>query len=442
MPTHQAYQNNNYKKNINSKNSFSKGKISISKSVIDGEWKDKLKSWITLYRTNPSIFAEHYLGVRLFPYQRYWLDLMSKSTNFLGVASRASAKSWLIALYSICRCILYPGTQISINSSTKLQAGLILSEKCQQLFNEHPNIRRETKNIVNNPNIHEMTFHNGSRIFVVVSGEAGRGNRSTVAILEERRLIPTDIIDSIIRPFLVSRMPPYMKESKYISLQEEPVEIIITSAFFKSHDWYLEAKKLLKMIANGDLDVRAIFLDYLITLRHGIKTKKQLAKEKIKMDSISFLQEYGNIPYSSSSDSFLKVGFFNRSMKIAWHPANLNDPTSKKNSYDIKRKNGERRIVSVDFAFRKGAANDNTVITCARIFPTSKGYNTEICYIESHNGKNALLQALRIKQIYQEFSGFYDGDGLILDVAGSGITVFDALSGVTKDDILGENMMP
>jgi hypothetical protein len=93
----------------------------------------------------------------------------------------------------------------------------------------------------------------------------------------------------------------------------------------------------------------------------------------------------------------------------------------------------EMRVVSVDVAMRAGSTNDNTIITCARLLPSKKGWLTEISFMESHNGKNTNLQALRIKQIYTEFQG----DILVLDLANAGISVFDALSSVTKDEVRG-----
>jgi hypothetical protein len=406
----------------------------LTEKEMTQQKKDRLKSWITFYRLNISYFVEHYMGVKLFPYQRFWITWISTSTEFLGIASRASAKSWLIAVYSIARCILYPGTTVALSSSTKAQAGLIISEKCVHLNDTHPNIARECSNITTNANKWEMDFYNGSKINVVISGEGGRGHRSNITVLEERRLIPTIIIDSIIRPFLVSRQPPYLNKPEYYGLQEEPQEIIISSAYYKSHEWYAEAKRFLKKIAAGDPDVKGIFLDYMILLKHGIKTKKQMQKEKENLDPITFLMEYGNIPYGSSSTSFYKLGLFNRSVKRSWRP--IKDETyisTKKNPYDIHKLSDELRIVSVDIAMRAGSTNDNTIISCARLLPSKKGWLTEICYIESHNGKNTSLQALRIKQIFKEF----DGDVLVLDVANAGISVFDALSSVTKDEVRG-----
>lgn len=267
-------------------------------------------------------------------------------------------------------------------------------------------------------------------------------HRSNITVLEERRLIPNEIIDSIIRPFLVSRQAPYMKNPEYAKIQElreEPQEVIITSAHYKTYEWYPEVKKFLKMIANGDPNTKAIFLDYPISIHHGIKTKNQMKREKQNMDPITFLMEYGNIPYGSSSLSFYKLGLFNRVIKRSWRP--IRDEvylTTRKNNYDIPKLSDEMRIVSVDVAMRAGSTNDNTIITCGRLLPTRKGWMTEIVYMESHNGKNTNLQGLRIKQIFEEFRG----DSLVLDLAHAGISVFDALSAVTKDEIRGIEYPP
>jgi hypothetical protein len=400
--------------------------------------KERLKSWISFYRWNPSYFIEHYMGVPLFPYQRFMVNLMARSTEFLGICSRASAKSWLVAVYCIAKCILYPGTTIAVASSTKAQAGLIISEKCVTLHNDHPNIARETISITTNQNKWEHLFKNGSKMNVVVSGEGGRGHRSNVTVLEERRLIPNIIIDSIIRPFLVSRQPPYMKKIEYSSIEEfreEPIEIIITSAHYKSAEWYPETKKFIKMIAEGDPDTKAIFLDYPISLKHGIKTKKQMIREKENLDPITFGMEYGNIPFSESNTSFYKMELFNRNIKRSWRPVTDEQHASeKKNPYDIAKLPDEYRIMGVDIAMRAGKTSDNTIIVCARLFPTRKGWQTEVCYMESHNGSNTNIQALRIKQIKEEFQA----DTIVLDILGSGISVFDALSSITKDEVRGK----
>ena len=414
-------------------------KKALTSATIEEKRIDRIREWTTFYRYNPSFFVEHYMGINLYPFQRYWINLMAHSKRFLGIASRASGKSWIIAVYTMARCILYPGTKVVITSSTKKQAGLIISAYCIPMIMNHPNINREILSYTANNNTYEVRFKNGSFITVVVSGESGRGNRSNINVLEERRLIPNDVIQGIIRPFMVSRKPPYMMNPKYSNIQElkdaeEPQEIIITSAHYKSTEWYPEAVKFLKDISEGDENKKAIFLDYLITLEHGIKTQLQMQEEKEQDDPITFLMEYGNIPFGSSSHAFYKLEMFNRVIKRSWRPITTEMfITTRKNPYDIPKHEDEIRLVSVDVAMRAGKTNDNTIITCARLFPGKNGWLTDIVYMESHNGENTLAQALRIKQIMEEFQG----DTLILDIAGAGIGVADALSAVTKDEIRG-----
>jgi len=142
--------------------------------------------------------------------------------------------------------------------------------------------------------------------------------------------------------------------------------------------------------------------------------------------------EYGNIPFGSSSSSYYKLGLFKRNIKRSWRPITEEMfVTNGKNPYDIPKLPDEQRIVSVDVAMRAGSRNDNTIISCARLLPTPKGWLTDIVYMESHNGKHTTLQALRIKRIFEEF----EGDALVLDIANAGIGIFDALCETTKDEV-------
>lgn len=428
------YQSNKYKKNANNQDDFKRGPKTSINEKIDEERRLMLKDWITFYRNNIHRFVEHYMGINLFPYQRVWIYLISKSMVFLGLASRASAKSWLIGVYAVARCILYPGTTVALNSSTKSQAGLIISEKIQEINDQFPNIHREISNITTNANKWRVDFHNGSKINVVISGEGGRGHRSNICVLEERRLIPSVVIDAIIRPFLVARQAPFMRNPEYSHIVEEPQEIVITSVHYKNGEWYPESMKRLKRIAEGTKIIKAIFLDYTICLKHNIKTRQQMLLEKEVMDDITFSMEYGNLAFGGSSKSFYKIEFFKRTLKRAWLPRRLHVTAGRKNPYDIPRKPGERRIVSMDVAARGGETNDLTIIACARLFPSKKGWQTEIVYLESYSGENTVAQTLRLKQIYDEFTNFFPDDKLVLDVANVGIGIYDMLTVITHDE--------
>ena len=131
--------------------------------------------WITYYRRNVHRFVEHYLQIKLYPYQIIWIYLMGVFDAMVAIASRAVGKSWLIAVFAVARAILYPNSKIVIVSSTKEQAGNIVSEKVKELNDNYPNVQREIRSITTNLNKYEVEFHNGSRMVVVASRDSSRG---------------------------------------------------------------------------------------------------------------------------------------------------------------------------------------------------------------------------------------------------------------------------
>jgi hypothetical protein len=104
---------------------------------------------------------------------------MSISDVFVAICSRATAKSFLVALYGITQCILYPNSEIVIGASTIKQAGLIISDKVTKLRNDSPILQREIISVTSNMNNYQAVFANGSKMTVVASNEGGKGNRAT-----------------------------------------------------------------------------------------------------------------------------------------------------------------------------------------------------------------------------------------------------------------------
>ena len=72
---------------------------------------EHLIEWVTFYRRNLPVFVEHYLGIKLHLYQVICLYLLNIYGDIAWIASRASAKSWLIAVFTCAKCILYPNTK-------------------------------------------------------------------------------------------------------------------------------------------------------------------------------------------------------------------------------------------------------------------------------------------------------------------------------------------
>lgn len=415
-------------------NLFVAPKKMVSSKDIVGERRDRLIDWITFYRRNMHRFVQHYLGIKLFPYQVLWIYMMSISDSFVAICSRAAAKTWLLGVFAIAKCILYPGSEIVVVALTKEQAGKIISEKIKPLANQFPMIAREIKEIKTSLNLYECQFHNGSVIRVVPSRDSARGGRASMLIMEEFRLIPKEILDSVIRPFLVVRQAPYLKIDKYAHLIEEPREVFISSAYHKSEWWFKEVISTIKAMVRGD-NANFFATDLMVAIKHGIKTLRQIKREKTKMDEVTYQEEYLNIPFGESGDSYYKLNMFTklRVIKKGFYPQRNDTYNAKKHPYAISKIDGELRILSCDVATRAGKSNDLTIIACIRLLPTSQGYHREVIYMESHSGKNTIEQTLRIKQIFYDF----EADYMVLDSANAGISIYDQLGVVMKNDEFG-----
>jgi len=404
---------------------------------LDKEKRERYKKWITFFRLNPHIFIEDYFGIRLYPYQKLVIWMLQRSNLFYWVAARAAAKSFLIGIWALTLAVLYPGIKVIVASKTLKQAGIIVTEKIKALQKDYPNVAREIEKLTDNSNTYEVIFHNGSTIKASVSTENARGQRCNYLILDESRLVPQDVLDSVLRPFLFSRKPPYMQNPKYGTrpeLKEEGIISYITSAGFKSEYWFNMVKRTIKRVVDGDETANFLAMDYLITTYHNIKTEEMIRNESTDMDSLTKQMEYLNIPAGSSGKAYFKMSMFNRVMRRAFYPQRVETYNQKRNPYAIDKVAGEIRMVSVDIATRAGKANDNTIISCARLIPMmGRGYKRMLVYMESHKGINTLVQAKRIKQIFFDF----EADWLVLDLKNAGISIFDSLSQTTIDEERG-----
>jgi len=428
---------NDLRKYAKTGNVFKTPKDMIRHHEMDEQRKQRYMLWITFFRRNPHRFIESYFGIHLHPFQVLMIWVLQRSNLAYIVASRAASKTWIIAVWALTLAVLYPGIKIIVCSKTIKQGGILLSEKLTALRDTYPNVAREIEDITMNSNDQIARFHCGSTIKVVPSTDSSRGNRSNYIIIEESRLVPKEILEAVIKPFLEVRNPPYRLKPEYSSdplLKEEGTISYITSAWYTAEYWYEYVKSCIRRMAKGDETANFLAFDYLITIFHNIKTEEMIKNEMADMDAVSVQMEYYNIPSGASGKSYFKPALFPRNIKKAWYPQKEDTYNAKHNPYDIKKVDGEIRIVSVDIATRANRVNDQSIISCIRMIPLlGRGYNRQLCYMESSKGSNTLIQAKRIKQIFFDFGADY----LVLDLQQAGISVYDALSQVTMDEERG-----
>lgn len=400
----------------------------------DNHMRQQIKKWTTFYRLNTHRFVEHYFGIDLFLFQKILLYFMNINTYFMLVAARGLSKSFMIAIFACARCVLYPNTKVVIASGVKKQAKLIITEKIEKELMQYPNLSREIKQIRSSSNEAMVVFHNGSTIEAVTSNENSRGYRGNILILEEFRMIDENVLKTVLKPFLnVYRQPPYLKKEKYRHLTEENIEVYISSAHYTSN-WMWKSMQAARDAMLKGRDTMIFSLDYLTSIYHGLLSKERIDKdrESSDFDEISFTMEYENLMYGQNSNALYKLDDItkNRTLKKPFYPISNIEYSTQKQKRKEKLKDGEIRILSVDVALMGGDANDNTVITCMRLLPNGDKYQRKVPYIETLEGNHTEDQAIRIKQLFEDFQASY----VALDTHGNGMSVYDALAKVNYDE--------
>jgi hypothetical protein len=118
--------------------------------------------------------------------------------------------------------------------------------------------------------------------------------------VEESRLVPKEILEGVIKPFLEVRTPPYRLKSEYANdprLDEEGKINFISSSWFRSEYWYSEyVRNIINRILKGDKTVGFLAFDYSVCLFHKIKTPQMLKNEMDAMDEASLTWNIGICP--------------------------------------------------------------------------------------------------------------------------------------------------
>lgn len=401
---------------------------------------------ITYYRRNLHRFATEYLGFKLHWYQAILLYFMGICSLIVVVASRATAKSFIIAVYAVCKAILYPGSNIVLTSGTRGQAGLIIAKKIVgELMPRSARLRAEIDDYSTADAKAFVSFKNHSTIVVVTLGT--RGPRATDIVAEEAREINKKVYDetmspqAFIRPAPYLMMPYYSKDpAVYDQVADPSTELYISSSVEDTHWLYKLAKTVAKEEIEGK-NVCFFALDYATTLQCGIKSMDQLIMERKKLDSTTWLIEYENAVLRPNTKAYFDYDLVKsvQLIKKAFYPRKADDFIAKKpNPYSIPKQKDEVRIVALDVAMIDRNGNDNSCYTCLRLLPDKQIYGNveqktfmvQAPYIEAKRGTELRKQAIRLRQLYADF----DADYIVLDVRNAGIGLLDILCKTLYDD--------
>lgn len=419
-------------------------KTTLRERVIEG-----MAIWGSFYRENIDIFVTEYLRLDfLKDFQLDLLCMMNESRNFVWVASRGMGKTFLIALYICIRCILYPATKVVIVSGTRGQS-LAVFEKIQL------ELMKKSAALCNEINMKEskfsgqdakIVFNNTSYIKIVTANDNARSNRANILVVDEFRMVKKDTLDTVMKKFLTSRrMPPYAeltKEEKNAEYAKEPNKTFYaSSAYFKDHWSYAKVLDVFRSMLAGNKDF-VCGLPYQLSIQEGLLFAEDVESDMLESDfnEVKFFMEMQAEFFGAEDGAFFDFDSIakNRRINYPMLPDALANILGNDKRVKIPPKqNGEKRILSADIALMssKKHNNDATAIFINQMLPTKAGrYTSNIVYSDTFEGMHTEDQALAIRKLFDEYACDY----IVLDCAGVGLGVYDALVRDIVDPDSGE----
>ena len=395
--------------------------------------REQYKKLTTYYRQNIHRFVTEYLGLSLYLFQKILLYEMSKNDYFMFLASRSIGKTYLVALFAVAWAILYPNSKIVIASGTKQQACEVLSKIETELMPKSKALRKEIININSSPSgVAKCTFRNNSYIKAVTSSDDARGERATVLVCDEFRMVNLNVITTVLQKFIGAvRDIPFSSKPEYIDKKEQyneqGKEIYMSSAWYKNHWSFNKAKEYLdKMIKGGKYFVCA--LPYQLQLQCGMTVKQRVIDEMSSpnFDQVAFDIESSCIWYGSGDGKFYSEKDIDKNRVLLETFPNIDNVLDGDEEVpDLEQ--DERRILSIDIALmasKKNKDNDATSIQINRALWTGFRYEANIVKIDNREGiLTQDLCHLILTYFYE-----YKCTDIALDTRGIGGPIFDNLT--------------
>lgn len=381
------------------------------------------------YRANPSRFCEEYLGLGkgyLKTFQKILLWCMMMYDNFYILACRGLGKTYLVALFCVIRCILYPGTKIVVSSYTFKQSKETVGKITDDFMHRSPLLCSEVKKVSTGINDCGIWFKNGSNIQCKVAAESSRGARCNVLIIDESRMVSKKIIDTVLSPMLnAPRSPGYLNNPKYAHLKEVGKKLAMTSCWYTQSEAFEMAKSYVKGFLKHDKKFFIADLPYQCSIQAGLLMKETVENEMAEstFNDISFMMEYEAKFYGASEDALFNYKILNdrRILQDSLH--NLEYYRDTGTSMPKKQIN-EKRILSLDIALLASKKHDNDA-SCwtltQNIQSSNDNYISNLSFVDTKEGLiTEELGLMTMRYFYQ-----YDCDFLAIDANGVGQAVLD-----------------
>ena len=425
-------------------------------SGLTKDQKENVKKWITRYRRNWDLFVEEVFGIKLYPIQKITIHMMGISHEFWDIATRGSAKSFLVGIGAMCEFCLKPYSEIVITSSTIAQASKLVETKIRdeiiKKLSPYLLYMYEREYIVITKSSNEGAYKienklNGSTIVVLPCLESSRGPRATFLIFEEARLLKKSLVDQVFIPMGHDRQAIFKTENREYNTKrwQEPARAVyITSARY-GWEWFWRAYQ--NCVRQYYLSKHEVYIpfaeDIFAAIQDGSRTWADYRRAKKNMSEMDFRMEILNEMFNQSEDAFFDLQTMTSLQIIedAWRPPSNLDLISNKDIGNKPKGENEVRMVIVDFAFANTTSNqknDNTIIMCMSLHWKKNHFERHVDYITGWAAGDSDGAMNRVRELYWD----YDADYVVDDLRSGGETLYNLLTAPMKHPQRGSNWDP
>ena len=362
---------------------------------------------IWYWRTHLDRFIEEYFKIKLKPQQRVDARVFGLTQNADFVKNRGAGKTWLIAICCIAMGVLYPGSLITVISSTAEQAVLVV-KKIDEKFIQYPDVLREIDATRHNHPVqisaHKgiCTLKNGSKIESYSMGTF-RGNRAKILICDEAPDIKQADLEAVAKPVT--------NETRDICIQRNIEDydskiISMTSACLKNNYYYKAFVDKLKRMAKGETNVFAWAMSYTEAVREGISKQSYFDEQRRGMTEEKFKMEYESIFLGAAEGSVFPFDLTDRCRTLK--DVESAQPAKSTTEY----------VMSLDIATSSSTNADNAVLTTVKMVELDNGgYMKQAVRIQSFHGKRLDALAGEVRKALVRFPNTVK---VIVDMRGIG----------------------
>lgn len=390
------------------------------------------------------------LGIKLRPFQKIMLYLMGISQAFFAICSRGLSKSFMAGLGAIIKMNLYPYSEVVITSSTVAQANKLADKKIRDelikklspyllYMYEHEYL------VITKPDDGTKIENklNGSTLVVLPCTESSRGERATLLVFEEVRLLKKNILDSVFEKMPHPRQAKFLENPLYGENKrwiEECQRVYITSARYK-FEWFWRAFK--NTLTQHFLDKRVTYNifagDIFMAIENRLKTWADYRKGKQDSD-VDFRAEDLNEMIGESEDAFFNYQQFKEAQVLtkAFKPYKPLDIIMGADLGNTPKGENEVRVIAADFAFTetKGAnESDYTQFVCMSGHWKKDRFERHVDYMETWPANDDDGAVQRLKELYFD----YDADYIIPDVRNGGENIIIQFSKPLPNEARGSD---